>query len=170
VTTFVAVGKVAGPVGLGGEVRITPWTDSEERLKQLKQVWIGSDPTAAKEFAVEGIRSSGRSTVMKVGGIEDRTAAEQMRDKLLLIPQEHVVPPPRGSYFIDDVLGMDVVTEEGKRVGIVREILRLPSNDLWQVDSGTKMISIPAVKEFIRNVDLRTKTVVIHEVEGLLDL
>jgi 16S rRNA processing protein RimM len=68
------------------------------------------------------------------------------------------------------VVGMEVVTEEGKRVGVVLEILRLPSNDLWQVDSGTKTISIPAVKEFIRKVDEKTRTVVIHEIEGLLDL
>jgi 16S rRNA processing protein RimM len=170
VTTYVALGKIAGPVGLNGDVRIAPWTDSQERLKRLKHVWIGSDSTEATEFAVDAVRFSGRAIVIKFAGIEDRTAAEQIRDKLVLIPEELVVRPPRGSYFIDDVVVMEVVTEEGKRVGVVLEILRLPSNDLWQVDSGTKTISIPAVKEFIRKVDEKTRTVVIHEIEGLLDL
>jgi 16S rRNA processing protein RimM len=167
---FVALGKISGPVGLKGEFKITPWADSPERFRLLKRVWIGHDPENVREFAVEGIRITGRNTVLKLGGIESRSAAEEIKNQLILIPGSDIVRPPEGSFFIDDVLGMNVVTEEGKRVGIIRDILQLPSNDLWQVESGSRLISIPAVKEFIRRVDLRTKTVVIHEVEGLLDL
>jgi 16S rRNA processing protein RimM len=136
----------------------------------LKKVWIGRDSENSREFAVEAVRINGRNTVLRLGGVENRSAAEELKDQLMLIPGADIARPPEGSFFIDDVLGMNVVTEEGKRVGIVREILRLPSNDLWQVDSGSKLISIPAVKEFIRKVDLQTRTVVIHELEGLLDL
>jgi 16S rRNA processing protein RimM len=167
---FVALGKISSPVGLRGEVRITPWTDSSERFSVLKKVWIGRNSEDSKEFAVLEVRITGRNPVLKLDGIETRSGAEQLKDHMVLIPGSEIVQPPVGSFFIDDVLGMNVVTEEGKRVGIVREILRLPSNDLWQVDSGSRLISIPAVKEFIRKVDLQSKTVVIHEVEGLLDV
>jgi 16S rRNA processing protein RimM len=167
---FVALGKISGAVGLKGKVRIAPWTDSLDRFSCLKNAWIGRDSEESREFIVEDVRISGHHTVVKFGGIETRSAAEKMKDQLVMIPGGEIVQPPKGSFFIDDVLGMDVVTEEGKRVGKVREVLRLPSNDLWQVDSGSRMISIPAVKEFIRRVDLDTKTIVIHEVEGLLDL
>ena len=167
---FVAVGKISGAVGLKGEIKITRWSDSVERFTQLQKVWIGHDSENSREFAVEEVRINGKNTVVRLGGVVTRSAAEQLKDQLMLIPGADIAQPPEGSFFIDDVLGMNVVTEEGKRVGIVREILRLPSNDLWQVDSGSKLISIPAVKEFIRNVDLQTRTVVIHELEGLLDL
>jgi len=167
---FVAVGKISGAVGLKGEIKITRWSDSVERFTQLQKVWIGHDSENSREFAVEEVRINGKNTVVRLGGVVTRSAAEQLKDQLMLIPGSDITQPPEGSFFIDDVLGMNVVTEEGKRVGIVREILRLPSNDLWQVDSGSKLISIPAVKEFIRNVDLQTRTVVIHELEGLLDL
>ncbi len=167
---FVALGKISGAVGLKGEIRISPWTDSLDRFSVLKNVWIGRDSEDSREFTVEDVRMSGHNAVVKFGGVETRSAAEKLSNLLVMIPGGEIVPPPEGSFFIDDVLGMDVVTEEGKRVGVVREILRLPSNDLWQVDSGSRLISIPAVKEFIRKVDLKTKTIVIHEVEGLLDL
>jgi 16S rRNA processing protein RimM len=167
---FVAVGKISGAVGLKGEIKISRWSDSVERFTHLKKVWIGRDSENPREFAVENVRINGRNTVLRLCGVESRSAAEELKDQLMLIPGTDVAQPPEGSFFIDDVLGMNVVTEEGKRVGIVREILRLPSNDLWQVDSGSKLISIPAVKEFIRKVDLQTRTVVIHELEGLLDL
>jgi 16S rRNA processing protein RimM len=167
---FVAVGKISGAVGLKGEVKIVRWSDSLERFRLLKNVWIGHGAEDGREFIVEEVRFGGRDTILKIGGIESRSDAEQLRDLLLLIPAGDIVEPPAGSFFVDDVLGMNVVTEEGKRVGIVRDILRLPSNDLWQVDSGSRLISIPAVKEFIRKVDLQAKLIVIHEVEGLLDL
>lgn len=169
-TGFVAVGKISSPVGLRGELKVIRWTDTVERFELLKKVWIGSDESSKKEFDVEGVRIAGANVVIKFVGIDDRTAAEQMVDKLVLIPDEETVQPVKGSYYIDDVVGMKVVTEEGKEVGVVCEILRYPSNDLWQVDSGSRIISIPAVKEFIRKVDLPSKTVVIHEIEGLLEL
>ncbi|HEY6951858.1 MAG TPA: ribosome maturation factor RimM [Bacteroidota bacterium] len=169
-TDFVAVGKISGPVGIKGEVKIVPWSESTERFSSLKSVWIGSDPKNPREVVVEAVHDRGRQIVMKFGGIDNRTAAEELREKLVLVPDREVVPPREGSFFIDDVLGMNVVTEDGKSVGVVREILRLPSNDLWQIESGARTISIPAVKEFIRSVDLGTRTVVIHEIEGLLDL
>ena len=167
---FVAVGKISGPVGLKGEFKIVPWSDSPQRFKLLKKVWVGRNSEVAQEFGVEEVRITGRSTILKLGGIESRTAAEQMQDQMILIPGSEIVQPPQGSFFVDAVLGMNVVTEEGKRVGIVCDILCLPSNDLWQVESGSRLISIPAVKEFIRNVDPQTRTVVIHEIEGLLDV
>jgi len=167
---FVAIGKISGPVGIKGEVRMIPWTDSPDRLHGLKNVWIGNDRTEPREMAVDAVRFSGSKTILKLSGIENRSAAEAVKNKFVLVHAAEIAKPPEGSFLIDDVLGMSVVTEEGKRVGIVRDVLRLPSNDLWQVESGSRLISIPAVKEFIRTVDVRTKTVVIHEIEGLLEL
>ena len=167
---FVAVGKITGAVGLNGEVRITRWTDTPERFRGLKLVWVGPDDVNVREFTIERVRESGRDTVLKLGGVENRSAAEQLRGEILLIPGDQMARPPKGSFFVDEVLGMKVVTEEGKRVGTVHEVLRLPSSDLWQIDTGAKLISIPAVKEFIRSVDVASKTIVIHEVEGLLDI
>jgi 16S rRNA processing protein RimM len=167
---FVAIGKISGAIGLKGELRIARWTDSPERFGLLKSVWVGVDVSQAREYAVEGVRNTGRSSALKLSGIGSRSAAEQLTNQLVLIPASDRVQPSAGSFFIDDVLGMEVVTEEGKRVGIVDDVFRLPSNDLWQVKVGGRVVSIPAVKEFIRAVDTVKRQIVIHEVEGLLDV
>ncbi len=169
-TDFVAVGKISAPVGLHGELRVVRWADSPGRFGLLKRVWIGEGEGADTEFEIKGVRIAGSGVVVKLAGIESRSEAEALVGKLVLIPAEEKVQPARGSYFIDDVVGLSVVTEEGKHVGVVSEILRLPSNDLWQVDTGAGVVSIPAVKEFIRKVDLPSKTVVVHAIEGLLDV
>ncbi len=167
---FIALGKISGAVGIKGEVRIVLWTDAPGRFGLLKRVWLGLDREHAQEFAVERARSIGKSVALKLSGVESRSAAERLTNHLVLILASDRVQPPAGSYFIDDVVGMEVVTEEGKRVGVVRDVLRLPSNDLWQVETDVHSISIPAVKEFIREVDLWKRRIVIHEIEGLLDV
>jgi len=169
VTHFVAVGKIASPAGLRGEVRVIRWTDSTERFGLLREVWIGEDEQAGTRYAIDGVRFTSTGVVLKLEGIGSRSQAEELSGKFVLIPADERIQPATGSYFVDDVVGLNVVTEEGKQVGVICEILRLPSNDLWQVDTGTGVISIPAVKEFIRKVDVPSKTVVIHEIEGLLE-
>ncbi len=167
---FVAIGKFSGAVGIRGELRTIRWTDSPERFGMLKSVWVGPDVEHVREFTVERTRINGNRIALKLSGIESRSAAERLTNQLVLIRASDRIQPPAGSFFIDDVMGMEVVTEEGRRLGVVREILRLPSNDLWQVETGTNTVSIPAVKEFIRAVDVQRRRVVIHEVEGLLDI
>ncbi len=164
-----AVGKISGAVGLRGEVKLVRWADSLERFGLLKKVRVGSDEHSHKEFDVENARTAGAGIVLKFAGVEDRSSAEGLAGLLVMIPADDIVQPAKGSFFIDDVLGMKVLTEEGKEVGVVREVLRLPSNDLWQVETKSGTILIPAVKEFIRKVDVVSKTVVIHEIEGLLE-
>lgn len=72
-------------------------------------------------------------------------------------------------YFIHDIVGMNVLTEAGGQIGIVREVMQLPANDVWVVASGDKEILIPAIKEVIRSVDLQRRVVVIRPMEGLLE-
>jgi 16S rRNA processing protein RimM len=167
---FVAIGKVSGAVGIKGEVKIIRWTDAPGRFSLLKSVWLGFDFEHAREFEVQGVRVAGKSVALKLSNVESRSVAEQLANQLVMVPSSKRVQPPEGTFFVDDVLGLEVVTEEGKRVGVVRDVLRLPSSDLWQVDTGVRVVSIPAVKEFIRVVDIAGQRVVIHEVEGLLDV
>lgn len=167
---FVAVGKVSSPLGLKGEVKVVSLTHSPERFESAGSVWIGNDGAMPVEFAVESVRIVGPNVVLQVRGVGTRSEAEQLRGKLVLVPREKIALPSKGSYLIDDIVGLKVLTEDGKEVGVVRDVLKLQANDLWEVECGSRIISIPAVKEFIRSVDLESKTIVIHEIEGLLEL
>ena len=74
-----------------------------------------------------------------------------------------------GSYFVDDVIGCEVVTEEQMIVGVITDLLSLPMNDLWVVKKDAKEILIPAVKAIIRQVDIENKRITINALDGLLD-
>jgi len=102
-------------------------------------------------------------------GINTVQEAEKVRDRYLFIPKEQVVTLPPGSYFVDDVIGCEVVTEDDVHIGKVFDLISLPANDVWVVQNGKKEILIPAVKEIIRNVDVEKRRITIHALEGLID-
>jgi 16S rRNA processing protein RimM len=87
----------------------------------------------------------------------------------LFIPKEDAVRLQNGSYFVDDVIGCEVVTEEQTTVGMITDLFSLPMNDLWVIKKDEKEILIPAVKAIIRQVDVKNKRITIHALDGLLD-
>jgi 16S rRNA processing protein RimM len=106
---------------------------------------------------------------MKLKEIESRGAADQRRGEFVFVEEKDKTVPKKGSYFIDDIIGMKVVTDEGDEIGTVTEVMKLPANDVWVVTGGKSEILIPAIKKVIRSVDLQRRTVVIRPLEGLLD-
>jgi 16S rRNA processing protein RimM len=79
------------------------------------------------------------------------------------------VNPESGSFFVHEIIGLRAVGEDGSPLGIVTDVVSLPAGDLWVVRRGEKQVMIPAVREFLREVDIRAGQVVIHTIEGLLE-
>jgi 16S rRNA processing protein RimM len=166
---LIAVGRISKPIGTRGEVKVLPLTDDRQRFANLRSVWIGHDETTAKQQDILAVRIDAKQIAVNLSGVENADAAEQFRNKYLFVPKEEVIKLRTGSYFVDDIIGCEVVTEERIKVGIVSDLLSLPANDLWVIWNGTKEILVPAVKEIIRHVDVEKKRITIHALEGLLD-
>jgi 16S rRNA processing protein RimM len=166
---MIAVGRITKSVGLKGEVRVAMLTDSPERFTRLKSVWCGTEEATAVRFSILSMRIEPSAVVLKLKEIDSRTLADEHRGEYLFVEAKDTVAPGRGSYFIHDIIGMKVVTEAGEEVGNVRDVMELPANDVWVVTSGTKEILIPAIKEVIRLVDLKGRSVVIRPLEGMLE-
>jgi 16S rRNA processing protein RimM len=164
-----AIGKISRPVGMKGELRILPLTDDIQRYEDLKEVWVGRSDKDAKQYAVGMVRIGPKQVVIGFENVNRIDEAERMKDSFLFVPEEDVISLGNGRYFIDDVIGCEVSTEEGKRIGIVSDLLSLPGNDLWVIEYGKKEILVPAVKDIIKHVDTGKKKVVIHALEGLFD-
>jgi len=165
---MIAVGRITKSVGLKGEVRVEVLAQNADRLFDLRTVFVGSSEQDAVEKEVLAARKQGSFVVMTLEGIDTRTASEQAAGSYLFLPDDQAQRPP-GSYFLHELPGLKVVTEEGTEVGIVKEVVPLPGGDTWIVTAGTKEIMIPGVKEFIRSVDLRNRTVIVRVIEGLLE-
>lgn len=166
---MIAVGKISKSVGVEGEMKVALLTDSADRFRRLKSVWIGSGEEAASEYRLESVRVTASAIVLQLGGIHTRTEADEKRGQYVFVADKEKIRPKKGSYFIHEIIGMNVVDEAGTQIGIVTEVMQLPAHDVWVVHSGEKEVLIPAIKEVVRSVNLGRKTITIRPMEGMLD-
>jgi 16S rRNA processing protein RimM len=166
---LIAIGRISKPIGARGEAKISPLTYSEERFAALSDVWIGHEPEHVTLKRILKARIDARRIVVTFEGIETVEDAERLRDAYLFVAQKDSVHPQNGTYFIDDVIGCEVVTEEQTYVGRISNLFSLPMNDVWIIQKGSQEIFIPAVKDIIRQVDVENKRITIHALDGLLE-
>ncbi|MBI3110165.1 MAG: 16S rRNA processing protein RimM [Ignavibacteriales bacterium] len=166
---LIAVGQVTRTVGIRGEVNLLSLTDDPRRFKELKEVWVGPDETAVERFTIAGSRQNRSGVVLKLKELETQSAAESRRGQLVYVRKSKGRKPASGSYFIHDIIGLQVVTEAGDIVGNVQDVLQLPANDVWVVMNDGKEMLIPALKQVIMAVDLKQRRVVINPLEGMLE-
>ena len=155
------VGRIARAHGINGEVSVEPLTEVADRFAPGATFRAGENDT----MTVEGSRRHQKRVLVKFEGVDDRTAAESLRGTLLFIGVDEARDLPEGSFWPRDLVGCEVVTEDGRVVGPITEVLANPANDLWITDRGM----IPAVREVVVAVDLDARRVTIREVPGLLE-
>jgi 16S rRNA processing protein RimM len=102
-------------------------------------------------------------------GYDTPEKARELNGWLVQVPQEEAVPLPDGQYYWFELIGLEVVTESGEKLGRVVDIFETGSNDVYVVKAGKKEIYLPATREIIKQVDRAAKRMVIHVVDGLLD-
>ncbi|MFH0991429.1 MAG: ribosome maturation factor RimM [bacterium] len=166
---YIAIGKIVKSVGIRGEVKILPLTDDPERFFTVSAVWVGAPAEPLKRHFIDSVRSDNKGVVLTLRGINDRTAADGQRNKFLFVPDSDSVAPRKGSYFIHDIIGMKVFTEENRELGVVEDVYQLPANDVWVVKRGRNEIFLPAINDVIKSIDVQEKVIVIRMVEGLID-
>jgi 16S rRNA processing protein RimM len=166
---LLAVGRITKSVGVRGEVKLEALSDRRQRFRELREVWVGSDGRTARRETVEAVRFLRDAPVVKLRGVDSRTAADELRGEFLFVEAASVAPLPEGSFYVHEIVGLTVVTEEGDAVGRVRDVCRLPGGDVWCVEMQGREIMIPAVQALVRRVDLREGKIVIRAIEGLLE-
>lgn len=166
---MIAIGQIARSNGIRGEVRVNLLTDDPERLQQLTHVWIGCDEATTQRFNIERVRFHRGQAVVKFGSIDNRSAADGLKEQFVFIEEKYAVALAQGSYFIHDIVGMEVSTEAGVKVGRVDEVWQMPANDVWVVRADGKEILLPAINDVIRSVDVSRRMIVIRPMEGLLE-
>lgn len=165
-----AVGKVVGCFGIKGFLKVQPSTHSLDRFSALETVHLGNSPDEeCARFKVEEVIIRDRFLLLKLESVSDRNAAEQIVGKNIFVDGENLSQPASGEYFVHDVIGCEVVSSEGKRLGIVSDVLKLPAQDVWVIRNGTKEHLIPAVKEFVERVDTKQRRIVVSVIEGLIE-
>ena len=157
---FIEAGKVVNTHGVKGEVKIQVWLDSPEFLKKFKTVYI--DNKAIK--LVSGRVHKG-FLIAVLDGVDDVNAAMSLKNKTVFIDRKDA-KLPKGAYFLQDIIGAAVVTEDGESVGTLEGILETPASQIYVVKGETEHL-IPAVDEFIVKVDAENAVVTVRLIEGM---
>lgn len=165
---YLEIGQIVNTFGIAGMVKVKPFTDDITRFEKLKTVLVDKNGTFV-EYEIEQVKYHKQMVMLKFKGIEDINQAEKLRNLYLKINRKDAVKLPKDSYFIVDLLGLEVYTVENELLGTVNDIFPTGSNDVYVVkDELGKQILIPALKTVIKNIDIENKKIIVELPEGLV--
>jgi 16S rRNA processing protein RimM len=160
---MVQVGRVVGVFGIKGAVKVRTLTDFPDRFAPGSELQVGG---VARR--VEWSREQATGLVMKLAGVDDRTAAETLRGRFLEVPDETLRSLPAGRWYHHDLVGLSVATESGTDLGTLVEVVPRPANDLWVARRGGREHLVPVTRDAVLDVDLAQRRVVVAD--WLLDV
>lgn len=163
---YLETGKIVSIHGLKGEVKIQPWCDSPEYLCTFKRLYSKSGD---RVYEIERIRPQGNMVIAKLKGIDTPEQAQAMRGRILYIDRDDA-DLPEGSYFVADLIGLEVRDESGRSYGVISDVLQTGANDVYEIKSNDgKLYYIPAIPSVILSTDIQDRIMVIYPMEGLFD-
>ena len=161
------IGVITTTHGVHGEVKVFPTTDDPMRFKKLKQVILDTGKGQI-ELEVAGARFFKNMVILKFKGIDNINDVEQYRQKSLYVTRENAVPLGENEYFIADLIGLKVVSDEGEELGELSDVLQTGANDVYVVSKeNTPDLLIPAIRDCIKQVDIESGTMQVHLLAGL---
>ena len=167
-TEWATIGKVVALFGVHGELKVRLLTDIPNRFAELDAVYSGPDHIRRPIQRVRPYK--GEMVVLKLEGIDDANTAEALRNQNLDIPLSKLAKLPPDSYYQHDILGLSVMTLDGRELGNIVDIIVTGSNDVYTIKTpGGSQVLIPAIKDVIKQVDLIRRTMYIDPLPGLLD-
>ena len=150
------IGVIVKPQGIKGEVKVQPFTDDINRFKNLKEVII-DDKTYKVLHSVIG----GGTVFLSLSGIADRNTAELFRGKFLFVTRENAVSLPKGRYFIVDVIGCNVITDDGEEIGEITDVTS-SRTDIFTVKClNGRIMRFPFLNDLVIDVDVEKKKVLV---------
>lgn len=167
--TLLAVGKIVKAFGVRGDIAILPMTDNPGRFKKLKRVFVGRNDTDVHETAAVAAVVDTRGVRLRLAGVNTRTDAEKLVGALLFVDEQDAAPLAKGSYYVHTIIGLRVVDDAGTTLGVVKDVLKYPAHDVYVVEHNGGEVMIPAVKEFIKKIDIGKGTMRVKLIEGMLN-
>ena len=166
---FLRVGVISSTHGIRGEVKVYPTTDDPERFLDLDEVILDTG-REHKILEIEGVKFFKNQVILKFKGYDNINDIEKYLKKDLLVDREHAEELGENENFIADLIDMEVVTDEGKVLGTLTDVIETGANDVYAVKTPEgKEILLPAIRDCILDVNVDEKRMTVHVMEGLLD-
>ena len=157
---YVEAGRIVNTHGVNGEVKIEVWLDSPEFFRSFKRLYLNG---AEKKILSSRVHKS--FVIARIEGVDDLNAAMALKGKTveILRADAHL---KKGEFFVQDILGFRVVDEQGTEIGILADAVETPASMIYVV-KGEREHLIPAVREFILNIDAEREEIRVHLIEGM---
>jgi len=163
---FIAIGHIAAVFGVKGEVKVTLATDFPERFQGLETVYLGPD---ARPVRMVSSRPHQDNLLVRLEGYDDRDAAQTLQGLWIQVPQADILPLGEGEHYVFQLVGLRVLTTDGRDLGVIEEILSTPANDVFVVRGEAGEVLIPYINDVIAEERLDAGEMIVHPLPGLLD-
>ena len=165
---YFEIGQIVNTSGLKGILKIKPFTDDIKKFSNLRTIYIKTK-SGLTEFKIEQVRYVKNMVMLKLAGIDTVEEAEKYRNLYIKILRDQEEELEEGSYYVVDILGCKVNTDANQELGKIVDVFQTGSNDVYVVkDEQGKQILLPAIKQVIKNVDIKNKIITVHLLEGLV--
>ena len=165
---FLQVGVISSTHGLRGEVKVFPTTDDAERFLDIEYVLLDTGKEL-RRLNIQNVKFFKNLAILKFEGIDNINDIEMYKGRELWIPREEAQELGEDEYYVADLIGMEVLLENGEKFGVLRDVMETGANDVYIVDSVEHgEVLLPAIKECILDVDLEKNTMTVHLMKGLL--
>lgn len=165
---FLEIGQIVNSYGIKGFFKVVPFTDDITRFDDLETIYIEKNKKLEKK-TIEEVKYHKNLVLLKIKGIDDINDTEQYKNCILKIERKDAVELPEDTYFITDLIGIEVYDEDEKLLGNLVDIFPTGSNDVYVVkDELGKQILLPAIGEVIKKVDVANKKMIVKLIPGLV--
>lgn len=162
----VLIGKIVNIHGIKGEVKIYPYTDDIENLAKTKVIYL--DKELKNKYYIS-CRIQKNMLLVKIKGVDTPEQAEALREKEVYVPRESLKELEKDRYYIEDLLGLEIVDMNENYIGTLKYIFNTDANDVYEVETNEHgNIYLPAIKQVIKKVDIEHGKIYVEIMEGLI--
>lgn len=152
----IKIGKIVNTFGIKGELKVYPYVDY---IDELSKIYIDN-----KEYTLSKSRNQKNVVIIKIKGLDDINLVEDFKNKEIEIDRADLPKLKEGEYYIEDLIGLDVYTDDGKLLGKLDDIFNTGANDIYQVNN----ILLPAIPDVIKEIDIENQKIIVHIIKGLI--
>lgn len=162
------VGVITQTHGIRGEVKVFPTTDDVSRFRKLREVVMDTGRERL-DMEIEGVKFFKQYAILKFKGYDSINDVERYKGAKLYVARDHAVKLKKDEYFVADLIGMQVITEDGAVFGTLKDVMATGANDVYVVERGdASEVLMPAIRECVRKIDMEQGVITVHIMDGLL--
>lgn len=166
---YFRVGVIANTHGLRGEAKVYPTTEDVRRFDYLKEVVVETKE-GYQTLHITGVKYFKNMVIVKFKEINDINELLSYKGFDLLVDRENAIPLEEGEYYIADILGSEVITDEDKKLGVIVDVIQTGANDVFVVKTEDKKeVLLPSIPQCVLSKDIENKVVKVHLMKGLID-